>query len=89
LHVEYRIGRSYLRPLGDALADGPRGAIIAGGVEAALLPTMDGYVHDGGVVVEGLLRPIPMMDVPVEDEDLLGPKMLLRYLRCNNLRIQG
>ena len=44
---------------------------------------MDGQVEDIGIIKRQILDPIAVMNVPVEDEDALGPPGIQSVFGCH------
>lgn len=49
---------------------------------------MNGQVKDTGVVVESLLGPVAVVNIPVHDEDLVDVQSLLQKFGCDGHRVE-
>lgn len=49
---------------------------------------MNGQVKDTGVIIESLLGPIAMVNIPIHDEDLVDVESLLQKFGCNGHGIE-
>lgn len=49
---------------------------------------MNGQVKDTGVIVESLLGPVAVVNIPVHDEDLVDVQSLLQKFGCDGHRVE-
>lgn len=49
---------------------------------------MNGQVKNTGVIIERLLGPVAMVNIPVHDEDLVDVESLLQKLGCDGHRVE-
>lgn len=49
---------------------------------------MNGQVKDTGVIVESLLGPVAMVNIPVHNEDLVDVQSLLQKFGCDGHRVE-
>lgn len=58
------------------------------GEKVPVVIAMNGQVQDAGVVVESLLGPVAVVNIPVHDEDLVDVQSLLQKFGCNGHRVE-
>lgn len=60
----------------------------APGEKVPVVIAMNGQVKDAGVVIESLLGPVAVVNIPVHDEDLVDVQSLLQKFGCNGHRVE-
>lgn len=56
--------------------------------KVTIVIAMNGQVKDTGVIIESLLGPIAVVNIPIHDEDLVDVESLLQKFGCDGHRIE-